>query len=78
MPAARTQMRFEDSVEAINAAVKDGHHAGHNLGGFTRRTGSFGYGFVGRCRRCGAEVLVRRGSDGWSYEPPVPCSTEDQ
>jgi hypothetical protein len=69
-------MSFADSVDAIAAAANDGKRTGHDLGGFTRRTGNFGYRFVARCRRCGQEIVVRGGSTSWDYSPPQPtCSS---
>ncbi len=71
------EMSFADSVDAIIAATNDGKRTGHDLAGFTRRTGNFGYRFVARCRRCGHEIVVNRRSDGWDYAPLPPANSSE-
>jgi len=71
-------MSFADSVDAIAAAAREGKRTGHDLGGFTRRTGNNGYRFVARCRRCGHEIVVRGGSGVWDYAPRERiCPSDD-
>ncbi len=66
MASPSTHVTFGDSVDAIKTAAEEGRLAGHDLKGFTRRTGRFGYRFVARCRRCGGEVVVSCGiAGGW-------------
>jgi hypothetical protein len=60
-------MIFDDSIDAIAAAATDGRQTGHDLRGFTRRTGSYGYRFVARCRTCGHEIVISRVASGWGY-----------
>lgn len=62
-------MSFADSVDAIQAAADEGKRTGHDLAGFTRRTGNFGYRFVARCRGCGQEIVVDRRPGGWDFAP---------
>ncbi len=73
------QVSFADSVDAITAAANDARLAGHDLSGFTRRTGSFGYRFAAVCRVCRHEVVVRHGPGGWEYAAVEPdCSRADR
>ena len=65
---------FTDSVDAILAAAGDGSDAGHELAGFKRQCGAYGYRFVARCRRCGHEVVVGRGGTGWAYSRSRTCA----
>lgn len=72
-------MSFPDSVDAIFAATNHGKATGHDLAGFKRRIGSYGYRFVARCRRCRREIVVGRVSAGWAYaSPPGICSSDAQ
>ena len=70
-------MSFAGSIDAITAAVNDGKRTGHDLGGFTRQSGNFGYRFAARCRSCGHEIVIRGGSGGWNYAPPDGCVSSD-
>ena len=61
-------MPLADPLEAIDAASTEASDTGHDLRGFSRRSGSYGYRFEARCHRCGAVVTVRRGDLGWDHD----------
>ena len=61
-------MPATDPLDAIDAASIDASDTGHDLRGFSRRSGSFGYRFEAQCHRCGAAVTVRRGQQGWDHD----------
>ncbi|PZR83317.1 MAG: hypothetical protein DLM65_02205 [Candidatus Aeolococcus gillhamiae] len=76
-PARRRAMSYADPLDAIDGAKSEADEAGHDLRGFTRRTGSFGYRFEARCHTCRETVTVARVNAGWDYSRPIDsCATE--
>lgn len=74
----RARLSFGDPIDAINAATAAADVAGHDLAGFGRRVGDFGYRFVARCRRCRAEIVVDREPEGWGHPAPIErCADKD-
>ena len=64
------------SIAAIDAAALEARQRGHNLAGFRRLCNSAGYQFCARCRGCGQEVSVHRGTGStWWHHPhrPLPA-----
>lgn len=67
-----------DPVAVIEAATAEASETGHDLRGFTRRTGSLGYRFEARCVRCDLRVVVTRAQGEWDYQHPLAaCAGED-
>ena len=64
----------EASIAAIDAATIEARERGHELAGFRRLCNSAGYQFCARCRACGLEVSVHRGTGTWWHSPIGPCT----
>jgi hypothetical protein len=62
------------AVDTIATATATAAESGHILAGFRRCCNSAGYQFTARCRRCGAEVTVHRGTDGWGFDTVPACT----
>ncbi|MBJ7608406.1 MAG: hypothetical protein JF887_03095 [Candidatus Dormibacteraeota bacterium] len=70
-------MPVTDPVAVIEAATVEAVETGHDLRGFTRRTGSFGYRFEARCVRCDLRIAVARTQGQWAYQHPLAeCAGE--
>ncbi|MDQ6846764.1 MAG: hypothetical protein M3019_04160 [Candidatus Dormibacteraeota bacterium] len=75
--ASRRVMSYADPLDAIDRARSEAEEAGHDLRGFTRRTGSFGYRFEARCHTCAERVIVARVNAAWDYDRPIDsCSAQ--
>ena len=63
-----------DSLEALAFVTAAAARGGHLLSEFTRARASEGYQLSARCRECGHEVRLGRGSEEWWFAPIAPCA----
>lgn len=59
-----------DALDAITVGGLEARRAGHDLGGFKRQSGHFGYRFAARCRSCGWTVVIVRHGRAWALDAP--------